>query len=134
MIVAVPEGLLASPLKNGRELGDADRSALVVGGTQGIRTGGRTVFLKVVAVAEAVVTRDGQVRAKGSPVHHATLGPLEDWLDAQAGPGVIDGIAGARGPGREVRQGTVPAAAVGGVHDPGSRAVDADAGRAGVRT
>jgi hypothetical protein len=93
MIVAVPEGLLASPLRNGRELGESDRSALAVGGTQGIRTGGRTVFLKVVAVTEAVVTRDGQVRAGGRPYDHATLGPLEDWLDAQAGPGVIDGIA-----------------------------------------
>ena len=45
---------------------------------------------EVVAVAGAQVKRDGQVRAKGSPVHHATLGPLEEWLDAKAGPGVID--------------------------------------------
>lgn len=59
MIVAVPEGLLASPLKNGRDLGEAARSALVIGGTERIRTGGPVVFLKVVAVAEAVVTRDG---------------------------------------------------------------------------
>jgi hypothetical protein len=51
------------------------------------------VFLKVVAVTEAVVTRDGQVRAEGRPCDHATLGPLEEWMDAQAGPGVIDGIA-----------------------------------------
>lgn len=93
MIVAVPEGLLASPLKNGRDLGEAARSALVIGGTERIRTGGPVVFLKVVAVAEAVVTRDGQVRAEGRPYDHATLGPLEEWLDAQAGPGVIDGIA-----------------------------------------
>ncbi|MBV9448600.1 MAG: hypothetical protein JO345_22160 [Streptosporangiaceae bacterium] len=28
------------------------------------------MFCKVVAVAEAQVRRDGQVRAKGSPVHH----------------------------------------------------------------
>ena len=93
MIVAVPEGLLASPLMNGRSLGDSDVSALVIGGTGKIRTGGRVVFLKVVAVTEAVVRRDGQVRAEGRPYDHATLGPLEDWLDAQAGPGVIDGIA-----------------------------------------
>ena len=52
------------------------------------------MFCKVVAVAAAQVKRDGQVRAKGSPVHHATLGPLEEWLDAKAGPGVIGGIAG----------------------------------------
>ena len=48
------------------------------------------MFCKVVAIAEAQVKRDGQVRGKGSPVHHATLGPLEE----KAGPGVIGGIAG----------------------------------------
>jgi len=94
MIVAVPAELLASPLKNGRDLGEAGRSALVIGGTEKIRTGGATVFVKVVAVTEAVVTRDGQVRAEGRPYDHATLGPMEEWLDAQAGPGVIDAIAG----------------------------------------
>jgi Insertion element 4 transposase N-terminal len=93
MIVAVPAELLASPLRSGRGLGGADRSALVIGGTERIRTGGPVVFVKVVAVTEAVVTRDGQVRAAGRPYDHATLGPLEEWLDAQAGPGVIDGIA-----------------------------------------
>ena len=90
MMVAVPAELLASPLKSGRNLGDADRSALVIGGTEKIRTCGAVVFCKVVAVAGAQVRRDGQVRAKGSPVHHATLGPLED----KAGPGVIGTIAG----------------------------------------
>jgi len=90
MIVAVPLELLASPLKSGRNLGDGDRSALVIGGTGKIGTGGTVVFCKVVAVAEAQVRRDGQVRAKGSPVHHATLGPLEE----KAGPGVAGTIAG----------------------------------------
>ena len=89
MIVAVPLELLASPLKNGRDLGDCDRSALVVGGTEKVRTGGAVVFCKVVAVAEAQVRRDGQVRAKGSPVRHATMGPLE----AGAGPGLVGGVA-----------------------------------------
>jgi hypothetical protein len=93
MIIAVPAVLVAPPLRDGRGLGDSDRSALVVGGTEKICTGGTTVFLKVVAVTEAVVTRDGQVRAEGRPYDHATLGPLEEWLDAQAGAGVIDGIA-----------------------------------------
>jgi hypothetical protein len=93
MIVAVPAELVASPLKNGRDLGESDVSALVIGGTGQIRTGSPVVFLKVVAVTEAVVTRDGQVRAGGRPYDHARLGPLEDWLDAQAGPGVINGIA-----------------------------------------
>ena len=37
MIVAVPRELLASPLKSGRDLGEGDRSALVVGGTERIR-------------------------------------------------------------------------------------------------
>ena len=94
MMVAVPLEVLASPLKNGRDPGDGDRSALVIGGTEKIRTGGAVVFCKVVAVAEAQVRRDGQVRAKGSPVHHARLGPLEERLESQAGPGVAGGIAG----------------------------------------
>jgi hypothetical protein len=93
MVVAVPLELLASPLKNGRPLGDGDRSALVIGGTEKVRTRDAVVFCKVVAVAEAQVKRDGQVRAKGSPVHHATLGPLEERLEADAGPGVISRIA-----------------------------------------
>ena len=85
---------LVSPLGNGAPVKAGDRSALVVAGTERIRAGEPVVFLKVVAVAPAVVTRKGQVRAAGSPCAHATLGPLEEWLDAQAGPGVIDGIAG----------------------------------------
>jgi hypothetical protein len=93
MIVAVPLELLASPLKSGRGLGGADRSALVIGGTERVRTGGAVVFCKVVVVAEAQVRRDGQVRAKGSPVHHATLGPLEERLGSQAGRGAVSGIA-----------------------------------------
>ncbi len=101
MVVAVPLELLASPLKNGRPLGGGNRSALVIGGTEKIRTGGTVVFCKVVAVAEAQVKRDGQVRAKGSPVHHATLGPLEERLESEAGPGLIGRIAaGARLDGR----------------------------------
>jgi len=101
MVVAVPLELLASPLKNGRPLGGGNRSALVIGGTEKVRPGGTVVFCKVVAVAEAQVKRDGQVRAKGSPVHHATLGPLEERLESEAGPGVIGLIAaGARLDGR----------------------------------
>jgi hypothetical protein len=90
MMIAVPLELAASPLKSGRGLGDGDRSALVIGGTEKIRTGGAVMFCKVVAVAEAQVRRDGQVRAKGSPVHHATLGPLEE----KSGTDVIGGTAG----------------------------------------
>ena len=72
MIVAVPGELLASPLKNGRDLGDPDVSALVIGGTAKIGTGCATVFLKVVAVAGAVVRRDGRVQAEGRPYDHAS--------------------------------------------------------------
>ncbi|MGH3231521.1 MAG: transposase domain-containing protein [Streptosporangiaceae bacterium] len=93
LMVAVRPEDLASPLRNGRPLGEGDRSALVIGGTQEIRTGDQVVFLQVVAVAPARVRRDGRVQAQGSPAGHATLGPLEDWLEEQAGPGVIDGIA-----------------------------------------
>jgi hypothetical protein len=93
MAVAVRLADLVSPLKNGALPGEGARSALAVAGTETIRTGEPAVFLKVVAVAPAVVTRNGQVRAEGSPCSRATLGPLEEWLDAQAGPGVIDGIA-----------------------------------------
>jgi hypothetical protein len=88
MIVAVPLELVASPLKSGRDLGEGSRSALVVGGTGRIGSRDDVVFCKVVAVAEAQVKRDGQVRAKGSPVHHATLGPLE-----AAGADAVSGIA-----------------------------------------
>jgi len=89
MMVAVPLELVASPLKSGRDLGEAERSALVIGGTDRVRTGDCVVFCKVVAVTEAQVKRDGQVRAKGSPVHHATLGPLE----GTAGPDAVSGTA-----------------------------------------
>jgi hypothetical protein len=84
---------VASPLRGGGPAGDGGRPALVIGGTARIRTGEVTVFCKVVAVAPARVRRDGRVQAQGSPAGHATLGPLEDWLEEQAGPGVIDGIA-----------------------------------------
>ena len=91
LMVAVRLSDLVSPA--GRPLGEDDRSALAVGGTRRIRTGEQVVFCKVVAVAPARVRRDGRVQAQGSPVHHATLGPLEEWLAEQAGPGVIGRIA-----------------------------------------
>jgi hypothetical protein len=93
LMVAVRLADLASPLRNGGPLGEGDRSALVIGGTEKIRTGEVTVFCKVMVVAPAQVRRDGRVQAQGSPVAHATLGPLEEWLEQQAGPGVIGQIA-----------------------------------------
>src|SRR5260370_2255223 len=92
-MVAVRREELASPLRTGGPVADGDRSALVIGGTEKIRTGEPVVFCKIVAVAPAQVRRDGRVQAQGSPVDHARLGPLEDWLEEKAGPGVIDGIA-----------------------------------------
>jgi len=93
-MVAVRLEDLVSPLRSGALLEAGARSALVVAGAGEISTGEPAVFLKVVAVAPAQRRGDGKVQAKGSPCAHATLGPLEEWLDAQAGPGVIDGIAG----------------------------------------
>ena len=93
LMVAVRLEDVASPLRNGVPLAAGDRSALVIGGTEKIRTGDQVVFLKVVVVAPARVRRDGRVQAQGSPVHHATLGPLEEWLEEQAGPGVIGQVA-----------------------------------------
>jgi hypothetical protein len=84
---------VVSPLRNGGPLAAGDRSALVIGGTARIRTGDVTVFCKVVAVTPARVRRDGRVQAQGSPAGHATLGPLEDWLEDKAGPGVIETVA-----------------------------------------
>jgi hypothetical protein len=93
VMVAVRLADLVTPLRNGRLPGGDCRPALVIGGTRRIRTGEPVVFCKVVAVAPAQVRRDGRVQALGSPVHHATLGPLEEWLEEQAGPGVTGGIA-----------------------------------------
>jgi hypothetical protein len=93
LMVAVRLPDLVSPLRNGGLPGGGCRSALVIGGTGQIRAGDAVVFCKPVAVAQAVVRRDGRVQAQGSPAGHATLGPLEDWLEEKAGPGVIDGIA-----------------------------------------
>src|SRR5271170_289029 len=92
-MVAVRPQDVVSPLRNGVLLAAGSASALVVGGTERLRSGEAAVFCKVVAVAPAVVRRDGRVQAAGSPAAHATLGPLEEWLEGQAGPGVIEDVA-----------------------------------------
>ncbi len=61
------------------------RSALVATGAGKIRTGDLVVFCKPVAVAVAVVRRDGRVQAAGHPADHARLGLAEERLDALAG-------------------------------------------------
>jgi hypothetical protein len=82
-LVVVRAADLASPAGPG--LGKDGRSALVAAGGGRIRSGDVVVFLKPVAVAPAVVRRDGRVQAGGHPADHARLGVAEDRLDALAG-------------------------------------------------
>ncbi len=59
-----------------------------------VRTGDLVVFCKPVAVAAAVVRRDGRVQAAGHPADHVRLGVAEERLDVLCGePGVIDKVA-----------------------------------------
>jgi len=91
-MVAVRVADLCSPAGPGA--GKDGRSALVVAGAGTIRSGDVVVFCKPVAVAPAVVRRDGRVQAAGHPADHARLGVAEDRLDALAGrPDVIGQIA-----------------------------------------
>ena len=92
-VIAIRAADLVSPARR-LPAGD-DRTALVVAGTPQIRTGDQVVFVKVVAVAPAVVRRDGRVQAGGHPADHARPGALEQQLDDLACPGVIDEIAAA---------------------------------------
>ncbi len=81
-MVAVRVADLAWPAGPG--LGKDGRSALVAPGAGKIRSGDAVVFLKPVAVAPAVVRRDGRVQAGGHPADHARLGVAEERLDALA--------------------------------------------------
>ncbi len=91
-VVAVRVADLAWPA--GESAGSDGRSALTVAGAGLIRTGDVVVFLKPVAVAPAVVRRDGRVQARGHPADHARLGVAEERLDVLTGtPGVIDEVA-----------------------------------------
>ena len=91
-MVAVRVADLARPA--GRGLGKSGRPALVVAGAGKIRTGDVVVFCKPVAVAPAMVRRDGRVQAQGHPADHVRLGVAEERLDALTGrPGVISEIA-----------------------------------------
>ena len=93
-MVAVRVADLTSPALGG--LGKDGRTALTAAGAGPVRTGDLVVWLKPVAVAPAVVRRDGRVQAAGHPADHARLGLAEDRLDELAGTaGVIDQIAGA---------------------------------------
>jgi len=90
-LLAIRVADLVSPA--GRVPAAGDRTALVVAGTPVIRTGEQLVFVKVVAVAPAVVRRDGRIQAGGHPAGHARLGALEQQPGELAGPGVIEEIA-----------------------------------------
>jgi len=91
-MVAVRVADLASPARQG--LGRDGRTALVAAGAGRIRSGDLVVWLKPVAVAPAVVRRDGRVQAAGHPAEHARLGVAEQRLDELCGiPRVIDQVA-----------------------------------------
>jgi len=90
-LIAIRVADLVSPA--GRALAEHDRTALAVAGTPKIRAGDQLLFVKVVAVAPAVVRRDGRIQAAGHPADHARLGALEQQADELAGPGAIDEIA-----------------------------------------
>ena len=91
-VIAVRVADLAPPPRRG--LGRDGRTALVAAGAGRIRSGDLVVWLKPVAVAPAVVRRDGRVQAAGHPADHARLGVAEERLDELCGiPGVIDQVA-----------------------------------------
>lgn len=89
-MVAIPLSELAWPVRGS---GGDGRSVLVVGGGAPIRTGVAVAWCKIVAVAPAVVRRDGRVQADGRPCDHARLGVVEQELDRRCGPGTIERIA-----------------------------------------
>jgi hypothetical protein len=91
-VVAVRVADLACPARRG--LGRDGRTALTAAGAGRIRSGDLVVWLKPVAVAPAVVRRDGRVQAAGHPADHARLGVAGQRLDELCGiPGVIEEIA-----------------------------------------
>ena len=91
-VVAVRVADLSSPARRG--LGKDGRTALVAAGAGPDPTGDMVVFLKPVAIAAAVVRRDGRVQAAGHPADHVRLGVAEERLDELAGmPDAIGQIA-----------------------------------------
>src|SRR6266576_1711025 len=91
-MVAVRVADLACPARRG--LGRDGGAALTAAGAGRVRSGDLVVWLKPVAVAPAVVRRDGRVQAAGHPADHARLGVAEQRLDELCGvPGVIEEAA-----------------------------------------
>jgi hypothetical protein len=64
-VIAIRAADLGSPCS--RPAAEGDRTALVVAGTPRIHAGDQLLFVKVVAVAPAVVRRDGRIQAAGHP-------------------------------------------------------------------
>lgn len=91
VMVAVPVAALDWPVRSGA--GADGRSGWVVAGAEKIAAGDPVAWCKVVAVAPAVVRRDGRVQAEGRPCDHARLGAAEVELDRRCGPATIDRVA-----------------------------------------
>jgi hypothetical protein len=90
-LVAVRVAGLVWPAASG---GDGRSALTVTAGAGVVRTGDVVVFCKPVAVAVAVVRRDGRVQAAGHPADHARLGVAERRLEELTGqPDVIGQIA-----------------------------------------
>ena len=91
VMVAVPVAALSWPVRDGSD--GNGRSAMVIGAAGKIKSGELVAFCKVVAVAPAMVRRDGRVQADGRPCDHARLGAAEVAVDAACGPGTIERVA-----------------------------------------
>jgi hypothetical protein len=81
-MIAIRLADLRSPARHGS--GKDGRTALTAGAGP-VRSGDLVVFCKPVAVAPALVRRDGRVQAAGHPADHVRLGVVEQQLDEMTG-------------------------------------------------
>lgn len=82
-MVAIRLADLRSPARHGS--GKDGRTALTAAGAGLVRGGDLVVFCKPVAVAPALVRRDGRVQAAGHPADHVRPGVIEQQLDEMTG-------------------------------------------------
>jgi hypothetical protein len=82
-MIAIRLADLRSPARHGS--GKDGRTALTAAGAGPVRSGDLVVFCKPVAVAPALVRRDGRVQAAGHPADHVRLGVIEQQLDEMTG-------------------------------------------------
>ena len=82
-MIAIRVADLRSPARHGS--GKDGRTALTAAGAGPVRSGDLVVFCKPVAVAPALVRRDGRVQAAGHPADHVRLGVIEQQLDEMTG-------------------------------------------------